>query len=73
MNAAQIAEELREISKSERRGVKRHLERILLHLLKIRYQPGKHTRSWNLSIAESRIRLNELLADSPSLRRDARN
>jgi hypothetical protein len=45
-----------------------HLRRILVHLLKIRYQPEKHTRSWDLSIAESRFRIGRLLRRSSSLR-----
>lgn len=67
VDAAQVAEELWDMSKSERRGIESHLGRILTHILKIRYQPGRHTRSWDLSIEESRVRLTRLLADNPSL------
>lgn len=67
VDAAQIAEELIDLSKSERRGIESHLERIIMHILKIRYQPGCHTRSWDLSIAESRMRVKKLLGENPSL------
>jgi hypothetical protein len=67
IDAAQVAEELLDMSRSERRGIESHFRRILTHLLKIRYQPGRHSRSWDLSIEESRIRLEELFADNPSL------
>jgi hypothetical protein len=67
IDAAQLAEELVDMSKSERRGIESHLERILTHILKIRYQPGLHTRSWDLSVSESRARLRKLFAENPSL------
>jgi hypothetical protein len=67
VDVVQIAEELRDMSKSERRSLASHMERILVHLLKTRYQPGSFSRSWSLSIAESRVRIKELLQDSPSL------
>jgi hypothetical protein len=68
VNRAQVAEELRDMGRSERRTLRSHIRRVLLHLLKIRLQPEKHTRSWNLSIAESRVRIARELNDSPSLR-----
>jgi hypothetical protein len=46
VNAAQVAEELQDMGKTERRVLRSHIKRILVHQLKIRYQPGKHTRSW---------------------------
>lgn len=55
------------MSKSERRGIESHLSRILTHILNIRYHPGRHTRSWDLSIEEWRVRLKKLLADNLSL------
>jgi hypothetical protein len=70
VNRTQVAEELRDMSKTERRTLRSHIRRALLHMLKIRYQPGKHTRSWDLSIAESKLQIDEELADSPSLRRE---
>ena len=68
MDQAQVAEELRDMGKSERRSIESFLERILVHLLKIEHQPGKHTRSWDLSIQDSRVRLRKLFRDDPSLR-----
>ena len=63
-----VAEEIEDLGKSERQALESHLRRILLHLLKIRFQPGKHTRSWDLSIAESRLRIAQRQEESPSLR-----
>jgi len=41
---------------------------VLQHLLKYKYQPQRRTSSWLSSIVEHRDRLEEALADSPSLR-----
>lgn len=71
IDAAQVAEELRDMGKSEKRSIESYYKRILVHLLKIRYQPGKHTRTWDLSIRESRLELKKLLAENPSLRAQA--
>lgn len=58
VNLAQVAEELQDLSKTERRTIQGHFRRILIHLLKARYQPGKHIRSWDLSIEGSRLELH---------------
>ncbi len=63
----QVAEELRDMGKSEKRGVVSHMRIIMMHLLKIRHQPEFHTRSWDLTIAASREALDEEFEDSPSL------
>ena len=41
-----------------------------MHLLKWKYQPAKRTNSWETSIENSRVEIDELLKRSPSL--DAR-
>src|SRR5579883_2101530 len=66
----QVVEELRDMGKAERRALRSQIERVLVHMLKIRYQPEKHSQSWNLSIEDSRLRLFEELQESPSLRRE---
>lgn len=68
IDLCRVAEEIADLGKSERSSLTSHLRRIILHLLKIRYQPEKHTRSWDLSIVESRIRMTQRLRESPSLR-----
>jgi hypothetical protein len=60
------------LGKSERNSLTSHLRRIILHLLKIRYQPERHPRSWDLSIIESRVRMEQRLRQSPSLRASLR-
>ena len=67
VDAAQVAEELRDMGKSERRAIESLLEVILVHILKICYQGDRRSRSWDLSIANSRLRLKKLLSENPSL------
>lgn len=64
---AQVAEELADMGKSERLRIESHLGVILTHMLKIRYQPDRHSRSWDLSIAASRMRARKLFNENPSL------
>lgn len=63
-----LADEVRDLGKRERRQITGALRVLLLHLLKTKYQPEKHTRSWDLSIAEERRRIARYLRESPSLR-----
>jgi hypothetical protein len=63
-----IAEEIESIGKSEKRELVNQLAVLLLHLLKWRHQPVFRCTSWRLSIEEQRNRLEDHLADNPSLK-----
>jgi len=63
-----IAEEIESMGKSEKRELLSRLTILLLHLLKWQYQPLRRVPSWRLSIATTRDRLADHLADNPSLR-----
>lgn len=63
-----LADEVRDLGKSERRELESALRVLLLHLLKQRYQPEKRTRSWEASIRVQRKHLSKFLRESPSLR-----
>jgi hypothetical protein len=67
---ANIVEELESLGISQRHALESHLEGLLMHLLKWRYQPQKRQggRSWFRTITEHRRRIARLLRDSPSLR-----
>lgn len=67
-DVAHIAEEIETLGRNEKRELRSRLSVLFLHLLKWRHQPGRRGRSWELSIANARDELAELLADSPSLR-----
>ena len=63
-----LAEEIEDIGRSQRRAVKSALTIILIHLLKYRHQSERRTNSWRATIREHRRRVRNELADSPSLR-----
>jgi hypothetical protein len=63
-----LAEEIRGLARSERRALDSQLKRIMLHLLKIKYQPLKHSTSWDTTIRNARTEIGHELRDSPSLK-----
>jgi hypothetical protein len=63
-----LAEEIESLGKSERRQIRSRLEVLIVDLLKWRYQPEWRCGGWRGSIQEARDRIEDLLADSPSLR-----
>ncbi len=65
-----LAEEVEELRKTERRGLRSQLRLILSHLLKWVYQPDKRTDSWRSTIANGRVLVQEDLEDSPGLARE---
>jgi hypothetical protein len=58
------------LSNRERDAIEPHLETLVLHLLKWRYQPDRRTRSSEATIKVARRNVAKLLRRSPSLRRD---
>jgi hypothetical protein len=64
-----VAEELEYLARKERNELQSRLAQLIYHLLKMEYQPGRKTRSWEATIAAQRNELNELLVESPSLGR----
>lgn len=67
IDAANIAEELEDLGKSERRALGSHLRNLVMHLLKWQFQPGLRSGSWRSSINNARAEIAEILEDSPSL------
>jgi hypothetical protein len=63
-----LIEELADMGRSERRGLKSNLIVILVHLLKWQFQPERRSGSWAGSIVEHRRRVKEALDESPSLK-----
>lgn len=64
-----LIEEIDNMGKSARSSLKSNLRVILLHLLKWQYQPSHRSRSWQSSIIEHRLRIEDAFVESPSLRR----
>ncbi len=71
-----VAEEIEDLGKSEKRSVESHIARIIEHLLKLAYAPARmkslNRRGWEVTIREARRQIRRLLTESPSLRRKTR-
>jgi hypothetical protein len=66
-----VAEEIEDLGTSLRHSLRSRLRQVLMHLLKIRYQGYKqqHLRSWQTSVRNQRLEIEDIISDSPSLRR----
>jgi hypothetical protein len=69
IDAANIAEELEDMGRSEKRAVASHMAVLLLHLLKWHFQPPHRSSGWRGSIHNARRAIEKLLRESPSLRK----
>lgn len=65
-----IIEEMESLGKSERSALKNQMIRLLMHMLKIKYQPTKHSKSWDKSIGNAKIEIDDIILDNPSLKRE---
>ena len=68
IDRAALADEVASLSRQERHALLSHLTVLLQHLLKLRYQPLKASRSWELTVVSQREDSLDRLAESPSLR-----
>jgi uncharacterized protein DUF29 len=67
-----IAAEIEDLGKSQESALESHLKVLLLHLLKLHYQPRRSTRTWQLTVREQRLALRKVLRRSPGLRGEAK-
>jgi hypothetical protein len=70
LDVANLAQELEGLMKSQRQQLENRLEVLLQHLLKWDHQPGQRSNRWRATVQEQRSRLQRLLRQSPSLRRE---
>jgi uncharacterized protein DUF29 len=63
-----LADKVKGLEITERDRVESALRVLVVHLLKMKYQPDKRTRSWEASILVQRKHLAKYLRQSPSLR-----
>ena len=63
-----LIEELESMGASERHQLRNRLKVLLAHLLKWPFQPDHQSRSWQATIKEQRLSLQDLLDENPSLR-----
>ncbi|MCC5613851.1 DUF29 domain-containing protein [Nostoc sp. CHAB 5836] len=64
-----LIEEVVDLGKSQQRALQSALRLVLSHLLKWKYQPEHRSQSWQVTITRERLNIDELLQESPSLRR----
>ena len=67
IDRAALADEVESLGKRDRRELGSRIAAIVLHLLKLKYQPERESRSWHDSISEQREQIAILLLESPSL------
>lgn len=70
IDSQHIAEELESMGKSEKRELIHRLAILIAHLLKWKLQPRLRCNSWKYTIKEQRLKITDLLEDSPSLNYD---
>jgi hypothetical protein len=63
-----LIEEIEDLGRSEYRALQSRLEVLLVHLLKVKYQPERHTKSWDLTIEEQYLRMRQLLEENLGLK-----
>jgi hypothetical protein len=61
-----LAEELDSLARADQRALRSQLRRLLVHLLKWKYQQSKRAKSWTSSISSARDQIEELLEENPS-------
>lgn len=65
-----IAEEIESMGKSEKRELMNRLIVLMAHLLKWKLQKVRRSKSWTITIKNQRVELNDLLEESPSLKKE---
>lgn len=65
-----IAGELQDLGKTERRALASHIRNLLLHLVKYEFRRKKRGTSWKASIDNARAEIEDILTESPSLRQE---
>lgn len=69
IDVGHVAEELEDMGRSEGRALRSELTELLAHLLKLRYSPSRYPRRhWEEEVANHRVRIENLLSESPSLK-----
>ena len=68
-----IAEEIEDMARRERDAVQNRLARLIQHLLKWQMQPHMRSASWRRTIMEQRFRIERLLKQNPSFRRELKD
>ena len=68
---ANLAEEIEDLGKSLRIGLRSQISRIIQHQVKLAHSPAVDPRNgWRRTIRQARVEIERILEDSPSLRRE---
>jgi Domain of unknown function DUF29 len=68
LDVTHLAEEVDDLGNSVQHAIESHLERLLLHLLKWRYDPAQEPRrGWRLTIRHARREIAKYLRRNPGL------
>ncbi|MBW4417855.1 MAG: DUF29 domain-containing protein [Myxacorys californica WJT36-NPBG1] len=63
-----LLEEIEDLGKRDRQALRSDLNVLFTHLLKWQFQPSQRSNSWKASIRNARLRILDILEDSPSLK-----
>lgn len=63
-----LLEEMEDMGNSNPQAMESHLMIIILHMLKQKYQPDYATKSWNDSIVNGRLQIDQIRENHPSLK-----
>lgn len=66
-----LLEEIEDIGKSEKRSLESYLERLVEHILKLKYwetEKARNEKHWQVEVVNFRNRISRLLERSPSLK-----
>jgi len=63
-----LIEEIEDLSKREKQRLTSYLEKLLMHMLKVKFQPQMHTSSWDRSIKIQSHKSQQTLSENPSLK-----
>lgn len=63
-----VAEEIQSLGREQFSKLRSAYRVLLMHMLEWDHQPEKRTRSWSTTICNQRLDLEDILADSPSLK-----
>jgi hypothetical protein len=66
-----IEELIEALTRSDKRALKSHLVRLMIHVIKWHSQPEKRSRSWRATIQSAREEIRDIQEDTPSLNRNA--
>lgn len=67
LDLVNLIEEVKDLGNRHRDALESQLTRLLMHLLKCHYQPGRKTNSWSLTIKDARTQIPRLIRKHPVL------